>query len=117
MRCHRVPSRWRNGNLHAYIEPTGDGNRLRMGTRKSGALGFAAVGLVGLGWSVAAAIGMSLSGNLAQGFLAPAIASVVGAGAVVSSLFTMPAWARRRTEQMRYIAGRARALLASPAER
>jgi hypothetical protein len=32
----------------------------------------AMTGFVGLGWSVAAAIGMSLSGNLADGFLASA---------------------------------------------
>jgi hypothetical protein len=105
---------WRNGNLHAYIEPTRDGYRLRMGTRKGGALGFAVVGLVGLGWSVAAAIGLSMSGNLGNGFLAPAIVSVAGAATLVSALLSVPAWSRKRAEQLRYIAGRARTLLSSP---
>jgi hypothetical protein len=39
---------WTNGNLHAYIEPTAAGYRLRMGTRKGDALGLNGLGVAAI---------------------------------------------------------------------
>lgn len=113
VRVERGIYAWSNGNLHAYIEPAVEGYRLRMGTRKGSAVATGMAGLVGIGWSAAAVIGLSLTGDLAQGFVAPAIVSLVGAGTLASTLFRLPGWARTRGEQMDHIAERARALIGS----
>ena len=106
---------WSNGNLRAYIEPTTAGYRLRMGTRKSNAMALGVAGLAAIAWSTAVFVGLSLTGNLADGFLAPLIVSVLGAGTLGATLFRLRSWARTRAEQMEYIAGRAQALLGSGA--
>ena len=105
---------WSNGNLRAYIEPTMDGYRLRMRTRKSNALAMGIAGVVGLGWSAAAYLGLSLSGLERASFLAPAIVAAVSAVFLGNTLVTLPGWARTRRAQMEHIAQRARALLSRP---
>lgn len=106
---------WSNGNLHIYIEPVVGGYRLRMGTRKGNALATGMAGIIGIGWGAAAFAGLSLTGDLAQGFLAPTIASLLGVGSLASTLVRLPSWARTRGAQMDYIAARARALIGEPA--
>ena len=99
---------WRNGNLHAYIEPTTAGYRLRMGTRNTGIVGMAVAGAAGLVWSAAVVAGLSTTGDV---LLVPAIVSVLGAGALGTSVFRLRNWARTRAIQMRHIGERARAML------
>jgi hypothetical protein len=99
---------WRNGNLHAYIEPTTAGYRLRMGTRNSSIVGMAVAGAAALVWSAAVVAGLATAGDV---LLVPGIVSVVGAGALGTSVFRLRKWARTRANQMRHIADRARALL------
>ena len=55
---------WRNGNLHAYIEPTTAGYRLRMGTRNSGIVMTGIAGAAALVWSAAVVAGMAGSAAL-----------------------------------------------------
>ena len=107
---------WSNGNLRVCIEPTATGHRLRMETRKNSAVGMGAAGVVGIGWSAFVVAGLSLTGNLAEGLLAPVIVSLLGAGSLGAALFRLPGWARTRAEQMEYIARRAQALLSSETE-
>ncbi len=99
---------WRNGNLHAYIEPTTAGYRLRMGTRNSGIVTTAIAGAAAIAWSAAVVAGFSTPGDFP---LIPAVVSFVGAGAIGTSVFRLRNWARTRAQQMRHIAGRAQALL------
>jgi hypothetical protein len=99
---------WRNGNLHAYIEPTTAGYRLRMGTRNSGIVTTAIAGAAAIAWSAAAVVGLAEPGDFP---LIPAIVSFLGAGAIGTSVFRLRSWARTRAAQMQRIAGRARALL------
>jgi hypothetical protein len=103
---------WRNGNLHVFIEPVAAGYRLRMGTRKGSAVALSTAGLLGLGWSLAAFIGLALSGDLAQGFLAPTLLTLIGAGSLGSAVLRLPAWARTRDQQMEGVAQQVRSLLA-----
>jgi hypothetical protein len=107
---------WRNGSLHAYIEPAMGGYRLRMNTRKGSAVAMSMAGLVGIGWSALAFIGLSLTGDLDQGFLAPTLVSLVSGAGLASALLRLPGWARERGEQMEQIAHRARALISPGAE-
>src|SRR5687767_11469534 len=99
---------WRNGNLHAFIEPTTAGYRLRMGTRNTGIVSTAVAGAAALVWSAAVVAGLATTGDV---LVVPAIVSVVGAGALGSSVFRLRNWARTRANQMRHIGHRARTLL------
>jgi hypothetical protein len=99
---------WRNGNLHAYVEPTTAGYRLRMGTRNSGIVTTAIAGAAAIAWSAAVVAGFSTAGDFP---LIPAVVSFVGAGAIGTSVFRLRNWARTRAQQMRHIAARANELL------
>lgn len=105
---------WKNGNLHAFLEPTRAGHRLRLGTRKGGARGVTALGASGL------AVGLLLlatSGLDAATFgatfetLIPAFFALMGGGALAGNFIRLRRWADERERQMAHIAGRARALL------
>jgi len=97
---------WNNGNLHAYIEPTLRGHRLRLGTRKGDA---PALNVVGLGGVLMGLFSLA-SGD---GILAALSFILIGAGVFAFNALRLPRWARQREEQMEYIAGRAQAIVGS----
>ncbi|HEX2191416.1 MAG TPA: hypothetical protein VHG51_21065 [Longimicrobiaceae bacterium] len=101
---------WRNGNLHAVVEPTVSGYRLRMGTRKSDAAASAAMGVFLAVAAVLLLLGMDDAGEL----LTPVLLALVAVGTVSFNAVRLPAWASEREEQMEYVAGRMLALLAHP---
>lgn len=85
---------WRNGNLFASIEPTSDGYRLRLGTRK-GSAPFLAV--AGAGWLlVGSAV---LSGGDPPGGMFGLFLSLC----FLVPLLRLPWWAKLREEQMEAI--------------
>jgi hypothetical protein len=104
---------WRNGNLHAYIEPTPSGYRLRMGTRKGNAVGWGTAGLAAIAGSSLGFAALGVTGALADGLVGPLILGWVGMGTLAAALIPLPRWARTRREQMEHIARRAQALLGS----
>ncbi len=104
---------WTNGNLHAYIEPTETGHRLRMRTLKGSAGAINAMGAAGIALALALFVMGLLTGKPAVDFFMPAVFAAMGGAALASNVLTLPRWAREREEQMEYIAKRARALLAS----
>ncbi len=100
---------WANGNLHAFVEPTDAGHRLRMGTRKGDAgifnmFGIAAV-LIGLG-NITGLL-TTLSGAIPSG------ATMIAAGAVIlaGNAVRLARWSGTREDQMERIAERASGLL------
>lgn len=101
---------WNNGNLHAYVEPSEAGYRLRLGTTKGGAaqsiqMGIAAL-LVGLLLAV-----LLFAEVLDEDLSVLLIFTVMGVGALAMNAFRLPRWAREREEQMDHIAARARVLI------
>lgn len=102
---------WINGNLHAYIEPTEAGYRLRLGTLKGNASALNILGLAGMGMGMVLFLALGLAGIVADGLLAPLALGAMGVATFVSNLLRLPRWAHRREEQMEYIAARAQALL------
>lgn len=96
---------WSNGNLQALLEPTDDGERLRLRTTNGAArfwmmgglatLGVAAVTLVGLAGDPGSEL-WSKSGSLAA----------LGAGLFAVGALRLPAWARTRRRQMEEIVAR-----------
>ena len=102
---------WTNGNLHAYVEPSETGYRLRLGTTKGGAaqgiqMGMAAL-LVGLLLAVLLFVEV-LDEDLSVFLFMP----LIGAFLLASNAIRLPGWAREREEQMEYLAARARTLIA-----
>jgi hypothetical protein len=103
---------WGNGNLRAYLEPTESGHRLRLTTRKGGA--------VALNWLGAGAFATGLTiltvilttGASPVRFELPMLWSI-GAGifALTSNLLRLPRWARDREGQMEHIANRMRGIV------
>lgn len=102
---------WRNGNLEVHIEPSADGHRLRMSTRKGDAVPLVLFGGV---LSVMGAIllaagvagGEPLGVVVTSGFVA-----ALGVGQLAVARTWLPAWARRRAEQMEGVAERVVGLL------
>jgi hypothetical protein len=102
---------WANGNLHAAIEPTEDGYRLRLGTRKGDALALNRVGGILMLTGLMMLVVLFLQGSLAQELFIPALFALIGAAALTSNALRLPAWAQEREQQMEYIAARAQALI------
>jgi hypothetical protein len=108
---------WSNGNLHASVEPTEVGYRLRLGTRKGSAVPTLTVGIAAILYGLVMFTILLLTGQIPEGMVAPALLVAFGAVTVGIGAPRLPAWAREREEQMEYIVGRAQTLIGSePAE-
>jgi len=103
---------WSNANLHAYLEPTERGYRLRLGTTKGTAIALRNAGTMGILFAVALAIVLAFDGRMDELVGGPLVLALAGGAALASNLLTLPPWVREREQQMDYIAGRATALLA-----
>jgi len=105
---------WSNGNLHAFVEPTEAGYRLRLGTTKGNAGPLNTVGLLGLGMALFLTVAFLLAGNPGDDLMAPIMFGGLGIGVLAWNALSLPRWAREREDQMEYIAARALALLSEP---
>jgi hypothetical protein len=106
---HGAQRAWTNSRLHAYVEPTDTGYRLRLGTEKGNAYVAEAMGV---GAVVLSAV---MFVTQAAGDPGDAILMLtMGVGALVANRFRLPPWARRREEQMEHVARRALELTTGP---
>jgi len=108
---HGETREWVNGNLHAVVEPTRTGYRLRLATIKGDALALNRMGAFGI--IAGALVGVT---SLVGGDPASAVSGAVMFGSIAAGAFTfnalrLPRWARLREQQMKEIAERTRALL------
>jgi plasmid stability protein len=107
---------WSHGTLHAFIEPTETGHRLRLADSS------VAVGGIGLGGFVLAfalLILVVLLGKDDPGFrlAVPAFFALLGVSLVAGSAISLPRWAREQERRMEHIGRRAVSLLALPGSR
>jgi hypothetical protein len=102
---------WTNGNLHAYVEPTDDGYRLRMGTTKGDAVAIGRLGIAGLAAAVLMGLVMLMIGEFDEDASPALIFALMGIFALAVNGFRLPSWARTREEQMEHIASRARTII------
>ena len=105
---------WTNGNLHAFLEQTEAGHRLRLATHKGNAMEAVALGTVGLFMALIMAVAMISKGKIGLELLLPGVFALAGGGAMASNFLRLPRWADERERQMEHIAGRARVLLEAP---
>ena len=110
---HGTSREWTNGNLHAYIEPTETGHRLRMGTTKGTAMTTGAMGIFGIAMGLLIFIPLFLKGGMVEGLFGPLLFIAMGGSALTYTVASLPGWAREREEQMEHIVSRAQALIRS----
>jgi hypothetical protein len=99
---------WANGNLHAYLEPSVNGHRIRLRTVKGDARGMIGGGLAIVTFAAVSVIAAGLQGALgdvgfvqSQALLAAGGTAMFGVGAL-----RLPRWARLRRRQMEEVAAR-----------
>lgn len=110
---------WSNGNLHAFLEPTEAGHRLRLRTTKGSAIAMNRAGVAGMVMgAILLAMVLFVGGVLTvRGLvsLMPALMLLgMGGGALTLNALTLPRWAHEREGQMEYIAARVAAIVAEP---
>jgi hypothetical protein len=101
---------WANGNLHACVEPTGSGYRLRLGTVKGGADTLNVVGGATLFGGAVALVSAVLGGS-PQDVIVPGMIAASGMAAFGANLLRLPRWADTRRRQMDFIAARMEAIM------
>jgi hypothetical protein len=101
---------WSNSNLHAVVEPTRTGWRLRLGTMKADGLALNRVSLMGL--AMAAVVTVAVGGN-PEAFGGVVMLGSIGAGALILNAVRLPRWAKLREQQMQEVGHRALALIGS----
>lgn len=107
---------WSHGTLHAFIEPTETGHRLRLAD-SSVAVGGIVLG--GLAVAFGLLILVVLLGKDDPGFrlAVPAFFSLLGGSLAAGSAISLPRWARKQEQRMEHIGRRAVSLLALPESR
>jgi len=110
-RSHGETREWVNGNLHAVVEPTRTGYRLRLGSLKADGLALNRMGALGVIMGAIVGITSALGGDPGA-ISVSAMLGGIGAGAFALNAVRLPRWARLREQQMREIAERTRALIA-----
>lgn len=102
---------WRNGNLEVHVEPSAEGHRLRMSTRKGDAVPLVLFGgVLSVMGALMLAAGL-LGGEPLRVVLASGFVAAVGVGQLAVARTWLPAWARRRSDQMEGVAERVVGLL------
>lgn len=97
---------WTNGNLQVLLEPTDTGHRLRLRTLNGNARALMATGAAVAAFSAALLVVGALAGDLAQAIGSSGPMVAVGLTLFVVGAVRIPAWARRRRDQMEDVAAR-----------
>lgn len=100
---------WANGNLHALLEPTETGHRLRLSTRKDEGPVFLRLGAAAFALSTMMVAAMPVAPGWATIGLT-AFSGVVGLAGLAVLALRLPRWARVRAAQMEQIGVRFAAL-------
>jgi len=105
---------WRNGNLHALIEPTDSGHRLHLRTLNGNARGALLGGLAFFAINLAFMLISAFSAGMDPGTLLVALLSAIGLCSMAVAAYQLPRWREERARQMEAIAARAVELAGAP---
>lgn len=99
---------WTNGNLQLLVEPSADGDRVRLRTRNATAQAWLTVGLAMLATSGGIALMGALTGAIAEPGLLGSMLPIAGLGVGASLMggLTLRRWAPTRLQQMEAIVRR-----------
>jgi hypothetical protein len=98
---------WRNGNLHALIEPTDSGHRLHLRTLNGNARSALIGGLAFFTINLALMLVAAASAGMNPGTLLIALLSAIGLVSMGVAAYQLPRWRAERARQMEEIAARA----------
>ena len=106
---------WSNGNLQALLEPTPNGQRIRLRTVKGNAQTAISAGVAMFVMAGVIAVAALAKGTIGDASFIARITPLLATGAAIFGAGTLglPRWARLRRQQMDEIADRVSALLAS----
>lgn len=105
---------WTNGNLQVLVEPTQEGERLRMKTRNQNLEALFTMGSIGGVMMLILAAAVFMKGDM-EGVMVMLAPLVLFLGMLGYSGFNLPGWARTREEQMEALGARAVELTAASA--
>jgi hypothetical protein len=97
---------WSNGNLQALLEPTANGHRLRLQTRKGDARLMVGLGVGSLVMSATTAFSLLMASTPAHPpyWSGPIILGALGIATIARAALSLPGWARERAQQMEQFA-------------
>lgn len=100
---------WTNGNLQVLLEPTPEGNQVRLRTSKEDARAFIGIGLAFVALAIVAFAGKVVGGaDVANTMQRVLPLGFIGAGLAAFGAVRVPRWARERRAQMESIVARLR---------
>lgn len=105
---------WSNGNLHIAIEPTANGEQLRLSTRKDDAIALNVMGAGLGGMSLLMSAVVASAGNPTKALAVLGTFGGMAIAAFAANVVRLPRWARERERQMETIAEHAVKLLSKP---
>lgn len=97
---------WTNGNLQALLEPTANGDRLRLSTVKADSRAWMMGGLLTLGIATVTAIVAVVGGPRFADLTGVVEIGVIAAGQLAIGAIRLPGWSRLRRKQMEEISRR-----------
>lgn len=115
-RSHGAVRAWTNGNLHAYVEPTATGYRLRLGTLNGNAVAIGRLGIAALLAGLVIVVSLFLTGDGEEALASAVFFAALGVFLLGMNGLNVPRWAREREEQMEYVAARALTLIRAAPE-
>jgi hypothetical protein len=100
---------WTNGNLQVMVEPTPEGNQVRMRTFRQDSGMFIGLGIAFVGLAAVAFVAKVMAG-VDSATLMPRLLPLafIGAGMAAFGALRLPGWARERRAQMESIVARLR---------
>jgi hypothetical protein len=100
---------WTNGNLQVMVEPTADGNQVRLHTFRQDAGMFIGLGLAFVALAVVAFVSKVMAG-VDSATLLPRLLPLafIGGGLAMFGAVRLPGWARERRAQMESVVARLR---------
>jgi plasmid stability protein len=108
---------WSHGSLHAFIEPTEAGHRLRLTDSVPAAVGGIAMGGMLLAFALLILVVLLGKDDPGSRLAVPAFFALVGGGLIAGSVVALPKWAREQEKRMEHISSHAVSLLALPESR
>ena len=107
---------WSHGTLHAFIEPTETGYRLRL-TDSNLAVGGLVLGGFALAFALMILLVLLGKDDPGSRLVVPVFLALVGGGLIAGSAIAVPRWARDQEKRMEHITRHAVGLLSPPGSR
>jgi hypothetical protein len=105
---------WSHGTVHAFVEPTETGHRLRLADSNVTTVGGIALGGILLAFAVLIFVILLGKDDPGMKFAVPVFFSLIGGSLVAGTVVALPRWAREQEKRMEHISTRAISLLAPP---